>query len=232
MNHRFRQIDNEDPINGEVRMIIKRLIVLMVTALSLAISSASALEGDAEAGKQAAATCVACHQANGGGMNIAGGESWPALAGLDANYLYKQLQDIKSGQRNSPSMTAFANMLSDQQKKDVAVYYSQLPAVQGNGGEKATKEELAHGEKLALSGDWDRYIVPCKSCHGPDNQGAGANFPGIAGQHAGYIEDQLRAWKSGKRNNDPQNLMLAIAERMNDKDIRAVAAWLSRQPAQ
>src|SRR5690554_2208901 len=46
-----------------------------LTALSLAISSASALEGDAEAGKQAAVTCVACHQANGGGMNIAGGES-------------------------------------------------------------------------------------------------------------------------------------------------------------
>src|SRR5690554_5678682 len=143
MNHRFRQIDNEDPINGEVRMIIKRLIVLMATALSLAISSASALEGDAEAGKQAAVTCVACHHANGGGMNIAGGESWPALAGLDANYLYKQLQDIKSGQRNSPSMTAFANMLSDQQKKEFACNRVRLPRFRGNAVRMEPKDNLA-----------------------------------------------------------------------------------------
>lgn len=209
-----------------------RFITLIAASFSLAIFSASALEGDAKAGAEAAAMCVACHQADGGGKNVAGGESWPALAGLDADYLYKQLQDVKNGSRQSPTMMPFVNMFNDKQMKDVSVYYSQLPAVAGTGGEKATAEELAHGEKLALQGDWERYIVPCKSCHGPDNQGAGISFPGIAGQHAGYISDQLYAWQKGKRDNDPQHLMLAIAERLNDKDIRAVAAWLSRQPAQ
>lgn len=207
-------------------------MTLIATGLSLAISSASALEGDAKAGKEATVMCVACHQPDGGGMHIPGGESWPSLAGLDANYMYKQLLDIKSGARKSLTMQAFVNTLNDQQMKDTSVYYSQLPAVAGKGGEDATEEELAHGEKLAVYGDWERYIVPCQSCHGPDNQGAGESFPAIAGQHAGYISDQLHAWQKGVRDNDPQHLMLAIAERLDEKDIRAVSAWLSRQPAQ
>lgn len=207
-------------------------MTLVAAGLSLAISSASALEGDAQAGKEATVMCVACHQGDGGGMNIPKGESWPALSGLDADYMYKQLQDIKSGARESVTMQAFVSTLTDKQMRDVSVYYSQLPAVAGKGGEDVTEEELAHGEKLAMQGDWDRYIVPCKSCHGPNNQGAGQHFPGIAGQHAGYISDQLHAWKKGKRHNDPQHLMLAIAERLDDNDIRAVSAWLSRQPAQ
>ncbi|WP_321553285.1 c-type cytochrome [Denitrificimonas halotolerans] len=216
-------------------MIMKKIHRMALTAASLffAITSAHALEGDAKAGEQAAAVCVACHQPDGSGMNVPGGESWPALAGLDADYLYKQLQDMKAGgKRQSPSMMPFASMLNEQQAKDVAVYYSELPAQGGKFDEGATEEELAHGEKLATLGDWDRYIVPCKTCHGPDNLGVGESFPRLAGQHAGYIADQLKAWQSGKRDNDPQHLMLAIAERLNDEDIRAVSQWLARQPAQ
>lgn len=207
-------------------------MMLMAAGLGLAVSSAHALDGDAQAGKEAATLCVACHQADGSGMNIAGGESWPRLAGINATYMYKQLQDFKAGKRVNASMTPFVNMLSEQQMKDISVYYSQLPATPGKGGENATEEELERGEWLATYGDWDKYVVPCKSCHGPDNQGAGEHFPGIAGQHAGYIADQLRAWKNGKRDNDPQHLMLAIAERMSEEDIQAVSQWLSRQTVQ
>lgn len=210
-----------------------RRMTFTAAALLLAMSSAHGLEGDAKAGEQAAVTCGACHQADGSGMNIPGGESWPALAGMNASYLHKQLQDLKTGgTRQSPSMMPFASMLDEQQAKDVAVYFSQLPATAGKYDETATEEELALGKKLATAGDWDRYIVPCSSCHGPDNLGAGDVFPRIAGQHAGYIADQLKAWQSGKRDNDPQHLMLAIAERMTDADIRAVSEWLARQPAQ
>ncbi|HKM37933.1 MAG TPA: c-type cytochrome [Thiopseudomonas sp.] len=211
--------------------IIHRM-TLAAASLCLAITSAYALEGDAKAGEQAAVVCAACHQPTGIGMNIQGGESWPKLAALDAEYLHKQLNDIKAGTRQSPTMMPFVSMLNEQQLKDVSVFYSQLPVVQGQFDEAATEEELAYGEKLAMEGDWDRYIVPCVKCHGPDNLGVGATFPKLAGQHAGYIADQLHAWQTGKRDNDPQHLMVAIAERMNDKDIRAVSQWLSRQPAQ
>ena len=73
--------------------------------------------------------------------------------------------------------------------------------------------------------------MQCSSCHGPDNLGAGAVFPAIAGQHFGYIRDQLLDWQQGHRDNDAQELMATIAARMSAEDINAVAAWLSIQPA-
>lgn len=194
-------------------------------------STSMAQEGNAARGEAASATCVACHQANGGGMNIAGGESWPRLAGLNADYIAKQLHDFKSGARQNTTMMTFANMLDDQQIADVAAYYSQLPATPGQGGDGADEALLARGQQLAERGDWNAYIVSCQSCHGPGGQGVGATFPGIAGQHAGYIAAQLDAWKSGSRGNDPQNLMGAIAQRMSEEDIQAVSAWYATQPA-
>ena len=143
--------------------------------------------------------------------------------------LAKQLHDIKDGSRTSPTMMPFVNMLDDQKIADVAAYYSQLEPTAGEGGQKADDALLTRGEQLAQRGDWSQYVVSCKSCHGPGNQGAGDVFPGIAGQHAGYIEAQLKAWKEGTRKNDPQDLMGSIARRMSDTDIHAVAVWLANQ---
>ncbi len=210
-------------------MIRTATIILLGLAPALAATANERLEGDATRGEQAAAACVACHQADGSGMNIPGGESWPRLAGQNAAYLAQQLHDFKQGRRESPSMAPFANMLDDQQIADVAAYYSQMPVTAAGGGEQADEELLARGEKLAGRGDWDDYIVACQSCHGPRNEGGGNIFPGIASQHAGVIESQLHAWKDGERDNDPQDLMGSIARRMSDEDIRAVAAWLARQ---
>lgn len=205
---------------------------LSITLFLLGFSAtAVALEGDAERGKAAAAVCSACHQADGSGLSVPGAESWPRLAGLDAAYMYKQLQDFNAGQRVNASMAPFAAMLSDQQMQDISVYFSQLVPRVAEGAADADEALMKQGEKLATLGDWSRYIPSCQSCHGPDNQGAGEHFPGIAGQHAGYLEAQLHNWQQDKRRNDPQHLMLAIAERMTDDDIKAVSVWLSLQPA-
>lgn len=208
--------------------------MLAVAGLSLSSFATLASELDPAAvqrGQAAAAICSSCHQADGSGMNIPGGESWPRLAGMDRDYLVRQVGAFKAGTRQSISMAPFANMLNDDQLRDVASYYASLntppkapPAVDA--------EVLAHGKKLALEGDWSRYIVPCSSCHGPSNQGVGDTFPGLAGQHPGYIAQQLEAWQKGTRSNDPQNLMGAIAKRLNSDDIAAVSAWLASQPAQ
>lgn len=210
-----------------MKPISKALVILSVSACAgLAWAET---EGDATRGAQAAAVCTACHQADGSGMNIPGGESWPRLAGLDADYLSKQLHDYKSGARANSTMAPFAGMLNEQQIADVAVYYSEMPSTASKGGESADEATLKRGEQLALRGDWSRYIVSCKSCHGPDNQGAGSVFPGIAGQHAGYIENQLKAWKEETRSNDPNDLMGSVARRLSDEDIHAVAVWLANQ---
>lgn len=203
-------------------------LTVLLLGIGLAAGQAMAQEGDPERGQTTAGTCVACHQGDGRGMNVPGGESWPRLAGLPADYIAKQLHDFKEGRRQNATMMPFASMLNAQQIADVAAYYSQMPITKAQGGGDADQALLDRGEQLALRGDWSEYIVSCKSCHGPRNEGAGGTFPGIASQHAGYIETQLHAWQAGERDNDPQNLMGAMAKRMNDDDIRAVAAWLAK----
>lgn len=193
--------------------------------------SAAPLPGTPKAGMQVAAGCSACHQSDGNGLNNPQGESWPRLAGLDAGYISKQLHDFKAGSRQNPAMGSFAAMLNDQQIADVAAWYASLPA-----GQPAqltlSDEQMALGKRLVRRGDWDREIPSCNSCHGPDSAGVGSSFPALAGQHAGYIAQQLKAWQQGSRHNDPDNLMVAVAGRMTDADIQAVALWLSQQPVQ
>lgn len=205
-----------------------RLRTLVAAILVTAATSAGVMAADIEAGKASAALCLGCHQADGTGMAVPNGEPWPALAGMDAGYLFKQLQDFKAGARHSPSMAPFAQMLDDEQMRNVSAYYASLPSRAATPSQ-ADPELLAHGETLALRGDWDRYVVACVSCHGPGNGGVGSDFPRLVGQLPEYLKAQLLAYRDGNRANDPMDLMGAIARRMTDRDIDAVSAWLGTQ---
>ncbi|BBI60854.1 hypothetical protein HSBAA_21600 [Vreelandella sulfidaeris] len=66
----------------------------LLLGAGLVAGSALAEQGDAGRGLLAAATCTACHQADGSGLHVENGESWPRLAGLDAAYIVKQLHDF------------------------------------------------------------------------------------------------------------------------------------------
>lgn len=204
---------------------------MVVAAFSLAAfnNSSHASESQVQRGKVAAGTCVACHQADGNGLSQ-GPVSWPRLAGLHAGYLERQLLAFRSGERESAEMKPFADMLTEEQIADVAAYYASLQAALPPVSQELSDQQLARGEQIALSGDWNRYIVPCMSCHGPSNQGVGETFPEIAGQHHGYLSQQLHAWQDGTRKGDPLGLMHAVAGLLDDGDIEAVSAWLSTQP--
>lgn len=209
---------------------MRRIFPLALTGLlSMTFPALSMAEGNPERGAQLAAQgdgsgapCLACHGADGAGMDAAG---YPRLAGLDAGYLFKQMQDYNSGKRVSPIMQPNIDNFDDQQLQDLAAYYASLP-VPAPAPSNAGKDMLALGKKLAEEGDWDNYIPPCSSCHGPGNRGVGADFPALAGQHPSYIRSQLQAWQSDQRNNDPNLLMTAIAERLTPEQIDAVAAYL------
>jgi cytochrome c553 len=205
----------------------------LLLAASLSTLPASA-QPDADLGRRlvmegeglGSAPCMTCHGADGAGMAAAG---FPSLALLQPGYMVKQLQDIQSGARASAIMAPIVASLTPAQMDAVSHYYaSQQPAaVASTEGDAAV---LARGEQLVNEGDWARYVVPCASCHGPGNRGVGDEFPALAGQNAAYLKQQLLAWQTGSRNNDPQQLMLAIAERLSPVDIDAVAEYLSRLP--
>lgn len=206
----------------------KTKMLARAAAVLLALGSTAALSApaDMERGKQLAQTCVACHGPQGAGMAMG---DFARLNILTTDHMVKQLMDIKSGKRKSPVMQPFVAGLDEQKMRDVSAWFA-AQAGAPPAPPEADAELMTLGEKLANRGDWNRYLPACHSCHGPKNQGVGDEFPALAGQHAGYIASQLNAWRNGSRDNDPLHLMLAVAERMNDTDVKAVAAWLAAQP--
>lgn len=167
-----------------------------------------------------ALACLTCHGVDGMGNAAAG---FPRLAGMNADYLAKQLRDYVSGARQSPVMQPFSTALSADDVQAVSAYYANLaPSAQAQ-----TTVAPAAGRDLALRGDWERDIPACIACHGPDGRGVGAAFPALAGQSAGYIRDQIQAWQKGTRRNDPNDLMRVVAERMSPEQIQAVADYFA-----
>lgn len=66
----------------------------------------------------------------------------------------------------------------------------------------------------------------CAACHSTDGNSLSDAFPKIAGQHAQYIEKQLKDYQSGARQNA---LMAPMAAPLSEEDIANLAAYFSSQ---
>ncbi len=62
----------------------------------------------------------------------------------------------------------------------------------------------------------------CATCHGPLGLSQLPNAPHLAGQPAIYTAEQLKNYRSGKRQNE---VMAVIAKPLTDQDIDDLAAW-------
>jgi cytochrome c553 len=186
---------------------------------------AIAMQGNASG----AAACISCHGANGEGIAAAG---FPRLAGLSAAYLSEQLAAFAAGKRQNAVMEPVAKALSRDDSEAVAVYFSGLPAPAGLPA--ADRKDIAPadtGAWLATRGRWDVEVPACAQCHGPAGVGVPPTFPPLAGQPAAYLAGQLLAWKKGLRPPGPMGLMPAIAGRLSDTDITAVATYYAGETA-
>ena len=102
---------------------MKHQILATASALILAASANIAIAGgDAAAGKAKAASCNACHGANG----ISAIPTYPNLAGQKEAYLVKQMKAFKDGTRKDPTMNAMAKPLSDADMANIAAHFSGL----------------------------------------------------------------------------------------------------------
>lgn len=200
------------------------LAATVLTGLPFTATAAVSGETLANQGAPGVAPCASCHGPDGHG-NAAG---FPSLAGLPAGYLAKQMHDLADGRRRNPIMMPIAKGLSDARIQAVAAYYAGLPPRDGGG---ASGDHGAAGRELAVNGRWADQLPACVACHGAGARGVAPHFPGLAGQHAGYLESQLQAWKNGTRDNDADGLMKRVAEQLSDEEIKAVSAWLAALPA-
>lgn len=210
-----------------------RILIGCVALAVLATSTASAAPpGAASIARQGnghgAPPCASCHGAKGDGQDAAG---FPRLAGLNAAYLERQLDDFANGSRENAVMKPIATSLDEDERKALAGYYSKLP-IPAAPAASTTSAPAGNGlgERLARRGRWSKQVPGCVQCHGPHGVGVGAHFPPLAGQPAKYIVDQLHAWQQGTRRNDPLGLMKHVASALDDKDIQAVSDWFAAQP--
>ncbi len=197
--------------------------LVLAATISLAAGTAPAMAaGDAAAGKTKSATCAGCHGMDGKSVN----PEWPNLAGQHPKYIEKQLKDFKAGtDRNNATMAGMVAALSETDMADLAAYFSSLPRKAGTAA--ADEDTLKLGEKIYRGGNPATGVAACIGCHGPTGAGnPEANFPALSGQHAKYVENQLKAFKAGQRKNDAGKMMRSIASKMSDEEIKAVAAYV------
>ena len=198
----------------------KLVIVILPIFLSSIAPQLLFAQGDAAAGQAKSALCATCHGADGNSQLSIN----PKLAGQNASYLVKQLKDYKSGARVNPTMTAMVAALTDQDVLDIAAWYSsQQVSLLG-----ADPETLELGETLYRAGIKDLSVAACSACHSPTGNGnEPAGFPSLSGQHSEYTLLQLKAFRAGERQNDSSAMMRSVVERLTDKELEALASYVS-----
>jgi cytochrome c553 len=102
---------------------MNKLLIGVLAGMSFGLAG-GAMAADAEAGKEKAAVCAACH-GEGGNKPLA--PDYPKIAGQPADYLVKALKDYKSGKRKNPLMAPQAQNLSKQDMRDLAAYFASQP---------------------------------------------------------------------------------------------------------
>ena len=171
-------------------------------------------DGDAARGLPA---CVSCHGA-GGNSTISVN---PKLAGQHEGYLYKQLVNFTTAQRNQPVMTTYAKLLTDDEKHNIAAWLSTQKQTPGAAKNKDTVEL---GKKIYRGGIAEKNVPACASCHGATGSGIPIQYPRIAGQHQDYTFAELGLFKTGARKGVEMD---AIAKRMSDEEMKAVADYVA-----
>jgi cytochrome c553 len=179
------------------------------------------VNGSAEAGKDKAVSCGACHGADGNSVN----PTWPSLAGQSATYIVDQLKAFKKGSRSNVLMNAQVLSLSDEDMADVAVYFSEQPAAPRAVADASLVDK---GQAIYRGGNKEEGTPACMACHGPNGAGnPAASYPSLSGQYAIYTTAQLKAYASGERKSDgATKVMRDIAKSMDDDDMVAVASYI------
>jgi cytochrome c553 len=155
--------------------------------------------GDPVAGKRKTAGCNGCHA-------IAGMKNVPSLGGQSPGYFVIAMRAYRDGARNHTTMRDVAGQYSERELSDLAAHYTQL------GTDTPADSAPAPAASAA-----------CAACHGAEGgQGISAEIPRLAGQKAAYLDQALRAYRSGAR---AQSVMQQQAAALTDEQIAELAGY-------
>lgn len=195
---------------------------------------------DLEYGEEINELCAGCHGEFGQGSTD--GE-YPRLAGLDRQYLVRQLQYFKDRSRLNIPMLPYATERELPEKDVLAVSAfmssiqlpTRLPPVDESSFDSYARLQASRRvvNIARYPGDVDAgkqlYSRECGSCHGKDGLGKpDKRAPRLVGQHSKYILRQMRLISSGKRLHDEPG-DAEIFSQFSDAEIDNMLAWLSVQ---
>lgn len=199
---------------------MKLVHAMLVVATGLAALPLQAAD-PARAEEIVQGKCFICHGIDGESASPA----FPRLAGQHSAYLARQLADYKSGKRKSTTMQPMVEDLSADDFKLLGAYFEKRPTQVHT----VADPELAQmGRFIFQRGNPYSGVAACSACHGAQGHGT-ETLPRLAGQHAQYIENQLKAFDKRERTND-NAVMHTIAAKLTELEVKAVASYISGQP--
>lgn len=204
--------------------MIKRSLLLSSLLLVAGSLQAQDQAPDLDKAKQTAETlCAACHMADGNSELPAN----PKIAGQHEDYLFKQLREFKGWNGNPPvrENAIMGGMVAGLEEADMRGLAKYFASFELKPEPAKNLETIELGQQIWRGGIASKGVPACASCHGPAGAGLPAQYPRLSGQFADYIDAQMKAFRDGVRQNDPNSMMRMIAIKMTDPEIKAVSDY-------
>lgn len=163
------------------------------------------------AGKTATASCAACH----GDTGVSKIPGMPNLVGQSPAYLVAAMAAYKTGQRQSDMMKALVGALSNQEMKNIALFYALQKPV---AAQTPVTGDQAAGKAAAAA---------CAACHGEQGVSSNPAVPSLAGQDSQYFAAAMHAYKAGTR---PDEAMKGLAASLDEGTSKNIAAYYAVLP--
>ena len=184
----------------------------LVLALVLVLGAAGNALADAEAGRQKAQVCAACHGENGNSSQA----MFPSLAGQPKQFIVSALYQFREGKRINPVMSPMAANLTNADLNDLASHFSAQKPLAPTASIAASR--AAEGAAVAQKNN-------CTACHTATLAGQ-QHIPRLAGQHRDYLAVQLQEFRAGTRA-EMDGVMTSAAQGLSAADIDLLADYLS-----
>jgi cytochrome c553 len=180
--------------------------------LALVLGAAGDARADAEAGRQKAQVCAACHGENGNSSQA----MFPSLAGQPKQFIVSALYQFREGKRVNPVMSPMAANLTNADLNDLAAHFSAQKPLAPTASIAASR--AAEGAAVAQKNN-------CTACHTATLAGQ-QHIPRLAGQHRDYLAVQLQEFRAGTRA-EMDGVMTSAAQGLSPADIDLLADYLS-----
>lgn len=169
--------------------------------------------------------CARCHGADGLGRGLG---AFPKLAGQSPDYMYRSLEAYARGERHSGVMEPVVAGLSDEEMRELALYYGGFPEPSQSSSSPEVTAAIQRGEEIAQGGIPSQRVPFCAACHGPTDTSRNPVYPELAGQYFDYLVLQLELFKKEQRGGTSfAHLMRGVSANLTAEQMRDVALYYS-----